>query len=130
MTHKRRYNIVYTTYIIYKGIYIYIYIYMTREILILRSRILRFPRFYALISWFRPNTCKKNVTFSGLYVYQLYVVPEFTLQFRSSDYRIYPISRFIVFFSELLSASVKSKLATSQCNLHELKVEAVKTYTK
>jgi len=43
-----------------------------------------------------------------------FVFPEFSLNFPSPDYAIYPISHFIASFPEFLFKSGKAQLVTSQ----------------
>ena len=71
-------------------------------------------RFYALFVQSLPNAHKNNGIFSLDLMFPNLVCPEFTLNFRSHDYAIYPILHFTVFFSEFLFMSGKAQLATSQ----------------
>jgi len=86
-----------------------------------------FSMILCIFSWFQPNTHKKNITYSHTLCFSALLSQNFHFIFlllTAEFVQVYLCV--IVFFSDLLFVSGMAMLATSHCNLHELKDVVVK----
>ena len=100
----------------------------TWQTLILNCCILHFPPFYAFFHGSSQISKEECYIFPDLMFLNFILSQNFHFIFlvRTAEF-VQVYLRVIVFFSDLLFVSGTTKLATSHCSLHKLKVVVVKT---